>query len=92
MKKTFYKIGIDLKIKKVDNDSQIKSKKILDEIPLAKSLNIGYYLITPLLVGIFFGFWLDKVLGTKPIFFLLLFSLGVVSSFYNLFKIVKEFK
>lgn len=92
MKKTFYKIGKDLKLKKVDQDLPIKSKESLNKIVVAKSLNIGYYLITPILVGAFFGYWLDKVFATKPVFFLIPFSLGVIGSFYNLWKIVKEMK
>lgn len=88
-KKNIYQVGHDLKIKAHDikeNKKENKNEKIL----LAKSLNIGYYLITPLLVGVFSGYWLDKVFRTKPMFLLLFFGLGVIGSFYNLWKTVQE--
>lgn len=53
-------------------------------------LNVGYYLITPLLVGVFLGLLLDSKLRTKPFFTLFFIVLGTVSSFYNLWKIVKR--
>ncbi|MFN4212646.1 MAG: AtpZ/AtpI family protein [Microgenomates group bacterium] len=92
MKKTFYIIGKDLKIEKADQELLKKPKESLNKILLAKSLNIGYYLITPIFLGAFFGMWLDKIFATKPVFILLFFSLGVLGSFYNLLKIVKEMK
>lgn len=90
-KKNVYKVGHDLKIKSHEVKEIKKSDKD-EKILLAKSLNIGYYLITPLLVGVFFGFWLDNVFRTKPIFLLSFFSLGVIGAFYNLWKTVQENK
>ncbi len=92
MKKTFYKIGPDLRVEKISQELEKKSKDSSNKILLAKSLNIGYYLITPILLGVFLGFWLDKVFSRKPFFILLFFSLGIIGSFYNLWKIVKETK
>lgn len=90
LSRNYYKVGKDLKIQKVD---KIQSKKNASEtsyLMLAKSLNIGYYLITPLIVGVFLGYWIDKILNTKPVFLLVLFTIGIISSFYNLWKLVKE--
>lgn len=50
-------------------------------------LNLGMYLATPLLLGVFLGTYLDNRLGTKPIVTLVLIGLGLVSTFYNLYKI-----
>ncbi|OGK17678.1 hypothetical protein A3D80_04505 [Candidatus Roizmanbacteria bacterium RIFCSPHIGHO2_02_FULL_40_13b] len=58
---------------------------------LAKSLNIGYYLLTPLLVGVFLGLFLDNTFKTKGVFVIILIILGTVSTFYNLYKLTKEF-
>ncbi len=88
--KNFYKIGHDLKVK--ESEAKVRQKDETDKIQLAKSLNVGYYLITPLLVGVFLGYWLDKILGTKPVFLLLLFGLGIAGAFYNLWKTVQENK
>lgn len=57
---------------------------------LAKSLNIGYYLITPLLVGVFLGLFLDDLFETNGIFVTSLIILGTISTFYNLYKLTKE--
>lgn len=62
----------------------------MNNLVLAKSLNIGYYLLTPLLVGVFLGLALDKVFQTRGVFVVILILLGTVSSFYNLYKLTKE--
>ncbi len=87
-------IDADLEMKKIGS-----SKKNLQEnLPekrktyflLAQSLNIGYYLITPLIFCLILGVLLDNIYKTKPIFTLLFIFFGTISSFYNLFKIAKE--
>ncbi|MGB4966196.1 MAG: AtpZ/AtpI family protein [Microgenomates group bacterium] len=62
----------------------------MNNLTLAKSLNIGYYMLTPLLGGVFLGLLLDKYFKTKGIFVILFIVLGTISSFYNLYKLVKE--
>jgi F0F1-type ATP synthase assembly protein I len=57
---------------------------------LAKNLNLGYYLITPIIFGVFFGLFLDNQLKTKKLFLIIFFSLGIVGTFYNLYKIYKD--
>lgn len=95
---SFYEIGHDLRLKKVSEEktkselTKVKSKESSNPILLAKSLNIGYYLITPLLIGVFFGYWLDNIFKTRPLFLLMFFLIGTVGSFYNLWKLVKEVK
>ncbi|MCL4364385.1 AtpZ/AtpI family protein [Patescibacteria group bacterium] len=90
--KKVYKIGHDLKIKEHPDVKEIKNDSEKDKILVAKSMNIGYYLITPLILGVFFGFWLDRVFKTKPILLLVFFAFGIVGSFYNLWKYVNETK
>lgn len=67
-----------------------KTKKINKNLLSINSLNIGAYLITPILLGVFIGYNLDIYLNSKPIFILLFILLGTFSSFYNLFKLTKE--
>ncbi len=88
--KLFFKVDKDLHMKQVNDQNTVKKNKITDNFLIAKSFNIGYYLITPLLAGVFFGYWLDMFFKTKPLFILLLFMLGIAGSFYNLWKIVKD--
>lgn len=83
--------GSDLKLTHKDKHpvSQ-KTKKKTDNLVIANYLNLGYYIVAPLLIGVFFGFWLDKMLNTKPIFVLIFLGGGIISSFYNLWKMTKE--
>lgn len=52
--------------------------------------NLGYYLLTPLLMGVFLGLTIDNYFHTKPVFTLGLIFLGMFASFYNLYKIFKN--
>lgn len=89
--KNILKINRKLKLEKTEGIKMFKAKARTEEdkFLLARSLNLGYYLVIPLLMGIFLGYWLDKIFSTKPFFLLVLFALGVISSFYNLWKTVK---
>jgi len=53
-------------------------------------LNIGFYLIAPLLVGIFSGLYLDRRFNAKPFFLFLGLLLGVAGTFYNLYRLTKS--
>lgn len=52
-------------------------------------INIGFYLITPLLAGVFCGLFLDNRFGTRPVFIIIGLLLGVVGTFYNLYRLTK---
>jgi len=67
-------------------------KKIIksDNFDLAKNLNLGYYLVTPMIFGIFFGLFLDNLLKTGKLFFIMFFLIGIIGTFYNLYKIYKD--
>lgn len=95
--KQYFEIGHNLEVKPIEKNNF--SQKTKTEKPkqnfkqhflIAKSLNIGYYLITPLLLGVFFGLLIDNFLKTKPFFTIILIIFGVVASFYNLWKVAKE--
>jgi len=83
-------------MKKVSSEFVIESfvqkqkKKVNEKVPLIDTLNIGTYLITPILLGVFFGLFLDNKSGKKPFFVLGGLFLGVVASFYNLYKLIKQ--
>lgn len=69
-------------------------KKVIknNNFNLAKYLNLGYYLVTPIIAGVFLGLFLDRLLKTGRTFFIILFSLGIIGTFYNLYKIYKDDK
>lgn len=57
---------------------------------LAKYAGLGYYLVTPLLIGVFLGLVVDHFLQTQPICILIGIFLGVGVTFYNLINLTKR--
>ncbi|QQG43838.1 MAG: AtpZ/AtpI family protein [Candidatus Roizmanbacteria bacterium] len=88
------------KISKIDNEGNIvevkkessKSNTLTAEqiVRYGDYLNLGFYLVAPLLVAVLAGFYFDKWLNTKPFFILLFIFLGSVATFYNLIKLTKD--
>lgn len=72
------------------NNKIRKNKKNFPIFPLAKFLDIGYYLIIPILLGLIIGFLIDSYFKTQPFFTIFLIFLGMVSSFYNLWRLVNK--
>lgn len=52
--------------------------------------NLGFYLVTPLLLGVVGGFFLDRRFGHQHTFIIVGLTLGTIATFYNLFKLVKD--
>ena len=50
---------------------------------------LGWYVATCVVLGVFGGFKLDKLLGTTPLFILLGTVLGNVVAFWGLYKMVQ---
>ncbi|OGK17607.1 hypothetical protein A2866_04145 [Candidatus Roizmanbacteria bacterium RIFCSPHIGHO2_01_FULL_39_8] len=88
-KEEYLGIDSDGTVKKIaQNSLQKPSSK---EKPLNLSyLNVGYYLVIPLLLGVFLGFALDSWLKTKPLFVSLGIMVGTIACFYNLLKLLKN--
>lgn len=80
--------NFNLKLQKKSFSREKKKSKL----SLVKYTDIGYYIITPLLVGVFLGLAIDKFLKTKSTFFLIFLFLGTVAVFYNMYKIYKDGK
>jgi len=47
-------------------------------------------LLSGVLVGLAFGYFLDKWLDTKPIFFIIFFFLGVAGGVLNIYKLFRN--
>jgi ATP synthase protein I len=58
---------------------------------LAALSSLGLVLPSAIVVGLFFGYWLDKILGTKPWMLLIFFGLGVASGFLSLIQGIKKY-
>lgn len=59
---------------------------------LALISQIGISMITPIILGLWIGGWIDKWLGTNSVFAIVFMLLGVGGAFVNLFKITGAFK
>lgn len=68
-----------------DNRSKINYKK------LAELSSLGLMLPSSIAVGLFIGYQLDKLLGTRPWLLILFFLLGTASGFYSLIRGLKKY-
>jgi len=59
-----------------------------ENILLAKYTNIGYYLITPLIIGVFLGLYLDNKFRINYLVIIGII-IGGISAIYNLFRLLK---
>ena len=87
MKKNFYQIGGDFELK--ETKLEVKKKKVEVELP-AFFLNVGFYIIAPLILAVFLGLFLDSKFKTGHSITLIMISLGFISTIYNLFRLIKK--
>lgn len=57
---------------------------------LAELSSTALVLPSSIAIGLFFGYWLDKRLGTEPWLLLIFMLLGVVSGLLSLFRIIRK--
>ena len=70
---------------KEDKGSKINYRK------LAELSSLGLMLPSSIAVGLFIGYQLDKLLGTRPWLFVLFFLLGTASGFLSLIRGLKKY-
>ena len=58
---------------------------------LAALSSLGLMLPSSIAVGLFMGYFLDKLLGTEPWLLIIFTLLGVASGFLSLFRGLKKF-
>jgi ATP synthase protein I len=58
---------------------------------LAELSSIGLMLPSSIIVGLFFGYVLDRWLGTRPWLLLIFTVLGVISGLLSLFRALKKY-
>ncbi len=90
MTKHYYSIDKDLRLKQSDAVPKSQNNDSTDMNMLAKYSSVGYYLVTPLLVGVFCGLFVDKSFHTNPYGIIGGVVLGTVATFYNLIRLTKE--
>ena len=69
-----------------------KSPKKFDFRKIAELSSLVLMLPSSIAVGLFFGYLLDKHLGTDPWLLLLFTILGVISGFYSLIRGISRYK
>ncbi len=99
------KLAADVKMKKArvvytfdkeGNIKEITASKVKGKLINEKkgfdltNLNLGFYIIAPIILGVFLGLAVDNWFNTKSLFFNLFLILGTLASFYNLFKLAKD--
>jgi F0F1-type ATP synthase assembly protein I len=91
------KMVTDKKVSYIDKQGNVVTssgkedkKEETKSFDYTKYTNIGFYLIIPLLAGVFLGIKLDEFLKTKPVFTIVCILLGTVASFYNLIKLTQD--
>lgn len=65
-----------------------ESKVIKDDEPVSPgdAMKMGVELVAGVAVGSVFGYFVDKWLGTMPLFFIICFFLGAVAGFRNMIR------
>lgn len=82
--------SLEIRRKNREKKNESKEKRKNDFLVLEKSFNIGYYLITPILLGVIFGLFLDHYFNKEGFFIIIFLIIGTVGSFYNLFRLTKS--
>jgi ATP synthase protein I len=57
---------------------------------IGKALRLGTEFVAGVAVGGFIGFWIDRLSGMAPIWFIVFFLLGIAAGFLNVFRTAKQ--
>lgn len=82
--------SLEIRRKNREKKNESKEKRKNDFLVLEKSFNIGYYLITPIGLGVIFGLFLDRYFNKDGFFIIIFLIIGAIGSFYNLFRLTKS--
>ena len=74
----------------VNKNLKKTSREDLQWQEVGKYMNLGYYLIVPILFSLVGGVFFDKIFQSRPIFTLSGIIIGTILTFYNLFSLVKS--
>lgn len=88
MGQRFFEIKNDFLLKKVEKKPEISRKKIRPGKLLL--IDVGFYIIIPILLAVPAGLYLDNFFKTKDIFILVMIFLGFICTIYNLIRLTKK--
>jgi ATP synthase protein I len=77
------------KIELTKNKNKINLSKNNNNNTLGLALRISTELVAAVFVATFIGYYLDKWLGTKPIFIIILFIVGIAAGIFNVVRSAK---
>ena len=77
------------KIELTKNKNRINLSKNNNNNILGLALRISTELVAAVFVATFIGYYLDKWLGTKPIFIIILFIVGIAAGIFNVVRSAK---
>jgi len=85
----YFEIDKHGNLKKTNQDLKKKPKTKKSFFNDYININVGYSIVTPILLGVIIGLILDSRFHSKPVFTVFFIFLGTVGSFYNLFRLIK---
>lgn len=89
-------MSTDKEIKSVGRDGKVKKTTLAgkvfgrNDVSYLTYVNLGFYLVAPLLAGVFFGTIIDNRFHTRPLFIILFLIIGTGICFYNLIKLTRD--
>lgn len=89
VKKTYTIINSRGEVTQVEKVEKKGTKRKALPFP-AQYMNLGFYLVTPILFGIFVGKFLDNKFDSGTLYTTTLIIFGTIATFYNLFKFIKD--
>ena len=88
--KNFKEISARLEIAKKNLKKKQFTNQSSNAASLGKALKIGTELVAAVVVGSTLGFILDNWFGTKPLFIICFFFIGVIAGILNVIKSAKK--
>ena len=85
----YFEIDKQGNLRKTERNLKNQNKRKKDLFSQYLNINVGYSLVTPILIGVIIGLALDNKFHTKPYFTVFFIFFGMISSIYNLYKMIK---
>jgi ATP synthase protein I len=75
--------------RKIEKAKQEAAEPEAEKSTSGKALEVGIDLVAGVIGGSFIGYYLDKWLGTKGVFFIICFFLGIAGAVRNILRSIK---
>lgn len=82
--------SLDQKIRALESQHKGDGKDAIRDRNKRQGMQAGVELIGAIAAGTLIGIGLDHLLGTKPLFSILMFLLGVFTGFYNVYRVTQN--